>query len=97
MRFIVRWTFRLLFIAAAALAVSALMNLKREWELLSEDEIRDRLHHKLDGRVSDEQMEMISDKVVTVLKGVPSQPTVADTAPEAAEEIIEEAKEAAGE
>ena len=91
MRGILRWTFRLLFVAAAAIAVSALINMKREWELLSESEIRDRLGEKLDGRISDDQVGVIQDRVVTYLKG----PSFADQAVTTTEEAVSEAAEAA--
>ncbi len=99
MRTILKWIFRLLFIAAAALAVSAIINLKREWELLSESEIRDRLAQKLAGRVSDEQVDIIQEKVVTYLKG--SEPSFMEeamtTTEEAAGDIAETAADITGE
>ena len=93
MRAVIRWTFRLLFLAAAAMAVSALINMKREWELLSESEIRDRLSQKLDGRVADEQVEVIQDKVVTYLKG----PSFIDEAVTSAEDVTTDVADAAAE
>ncbi|HEY5578560.1 MAG TPA: hypothetical protein VIL12_02590 [Acidimicrobiia bacterium] len=88
MRFILRWTMRLAFVAAAALAISALINLKREWELLSESEIRDRLNEKLEGRLNDDQVSAVTDKVISYLKG--SEPSFTDTMPTTVAEVIED-------
>ena len=98
MRFIFRWTMRLAFVAAAALAISALINLKREWELLSESEIRDRLNEKLEGRLNDDQVSAVTDKVISYLKG--SEPSFTDKMPttvaEIAEDMVEEAADISG-
>jgi hypothetical protein len=101
MRFIMRWTVRLAFVAALAMAAAALMNLKREWELLSEAEIRERLERYMDGRVRPEQRALIEEKVVTYLKGISAEATAAaeaaQEAAEAAQQAAEAAQEAAGE
>ncbi|MFQ5967078.1 MAG: hypothetical protein ACE5MI_05650 [Acidimicrobiia bacterium] len=96
MRGILRWTFRLLFVAAAAIAVSALINMKREWELLTESEIRDRLGQKLDGRIADDQVGVIQDRVVTYLKGPSFVDQAVTTTEEAVSDVAESAAEALG-
>ncbi|MEN8114288.1 MAG: hypothetical protein ABFS21_07860 [Actinomycetota bacterium] len=91
-------TFFLVALAAGiGAAIALVVNQKKKFAGMSEEEIRSYLEVKLAGKMSEEQLAQIQDAVVSAVKGgVASVEIVADAAEEAVEEV-EEAVEAAEE
>jgi len=60
--------FRLALLAAIAFGVMKLLEEKKNWEGLTEDEARDRINEKLSPRVPAEKLEQVTDQIVTQMK-----------------------------
>lgn len=65
----------LLVVVAAVAAFVATRSQRRRWADLTDDEIRDRIHSRLDGRVDLQREAQITD---TVLKTMGREPTPSD-------------------
>ncbi|MEN8234958.1 MAG: hypothetical protein ABFR89_08580 [Actinomycetota bacterium] len=85
-------TFFLVALAAGiGAAIALVVNQKKKFAGMSEEEIRAYLDQKLAGKMSEEQLTQIQDAVVSAVKGdLAAVETVADVA----EEVVEEAEEA---
>ena len=63
-----RKLFRLALLAAIAFGVMKMLEEKKNWEGLTEDEARDRLNQKLGQRVPAEKLDQVTDQIVTQMK-----------------------------
>ena len=84
----------LILVAGIAALVRFLQQQKLHWAALSDEEIRQKLNGKLDGRVSPEQVEMIADKIISKIRGagyfIPAESDVeVDLTDETAAEVEE--------
>jgi len=60
--------FRLALLAAIAFGIMKLLEEKKTWEGLTEEEARDRLNEKLSVRVPPEKLDQVTDQIVTQMK-----------------------------
>ena len=60
--------FRLALLAALAFGIMKMLEEKKNWEGLTEDEARDKLNEKLSPRVPAEKLEQVTDQIVTQMK-----------------------------
>ena len=60
--------FRLAFLAAIAFGIMKLMEEKKNWEGLTEDEARYKINEKLSPRVPAEKLDQVTDQIVTQMK-----------------------------
>lgn len=60
--------FRLALIAAIAFGIMKLLEEKKNWEGLTEDEARSRINEKLSPRVPAEKLDQVTDQIVTQMK-----------------------------
>lgn len=81
----------LAFVGLVAAAVASYVS-KKKLESMSDDEIREFLAQKLEGKVGDEQLETIQNSVIA---GVRKTTAAVDSAEEAADDAIDAAKDAA--
>lgn len=60
--------FRLALLAAIAFAIYKMLEEKKNWEGLTEDEARDKLNEKLGTRVPAEKLDQVTDQIVGKMK-----------------------------
>ena len=72
--------FRLALLAAIGVGIYKMLEEKKNWEGLTEDEARSRLNEKLSPRVPAEKLDQVTDQIVTQMKarGVLRTEAVAD-------------------
>ncbi len=87
MKKLIKGTFLLLLVVGVAAAVAATVS-RKKFESMSDDEIRDFLAAKLEGKVADDQLSSIQDAVVAGVRG--RRPGAADHFVEDVEEAVEE-------
>ncbi|HSJ70150.1 MAG TPA: hypothetical protein VLA29_00705 [Acidimicrobiia bacterium] len=87
MKKLIKALFLLLIVVGVAAAVAATVS-RKKFESMSDDEIRDFLAGKLDGKVADDQLSSIQDAVVAGVRG--RRPGAPDHFVEEVEDAIDE-------
>lgn len=87
MKKLIKALFLLLIVVGVAAAVAATVS-RKKFESMSDEEIRDFLAAKLDGKVADDQLSSIQDAVVAGVRG--RRPGASDHFVEDVEEAVDE-------